>query len=187
MINIDLLPPEIKDEIKQSKMNKQILGFAVKMFLILLAYVILMGAYYFWFTNTLNAVTQRYTQEDKEVSKYGQVEEEAKKVADRLESVKKIEANTNHWSGAIGEIAKVVPSGVSLLSIDIKSVKNNRNQITGEAKSKTGVAALRDSMEKSEYFEFVDIESSITTEDKTAGNEYENFTLSFSLEKGALE
>lgn len=187
MINVNLLPPEIKAEIKQTKKNRQILGFFYKLFFLLVAFIILVGGFYYYFKTKLTVVTANLNAQENEIKKYGTLEEEAKKISDRLSTIKQIEGNSNTWSGVIDEIMKVVPSGVSLKSVKIDATSKNRNQFSGEALSKTQVASLRDSMEKSNKFQYVDIESSTTTEDAATKKESENFTISFSLEKEALK
>jgi Tfp pilus assembly protein PilN len=80
-----------------------------------------------------------------------------------------------------------MPNGAYLTSIKIDSDSKTRGQISGIANSKQTVAALRDALEKSPKFQYVDIESSKTQVDPVSSKDVENFTLSFSLEKGALK
>lgn len=187
MINVNLLPPEIKDEIAQSKKNRKVVLVLWKLLFIIIFYLVLIGGFYYWFSLNLKNTSEELTNKEKDIEKYGTLEQEAKNIADRLNTIKQIQADTFVWSGTIDEIMKVVPSGVSLKSIKIDSVSKNRNQITGDANSKTEVASLRDSLEKSDKFQYVDIEASTTVKDPSNNKELENFTISFSLEKGALK
>lgn len=187
MIKVNLLPPEIKDEITQSKKNRRVLVVLWKLIFIILIYFILLGGFYYWFSMNLKKTSEELTVKEEEIKKYGILEEEAKNIADRLNTIKQIQSNSNVWPGVIDEIMKIIPGGISLKSVKIDSVVKNRNQITGDANSKTEVASLRDSLEKSKKFQYVDIEASTTVKDPAGNKEYENFTISFSLEKGALK
>jgi type IV pilus assembly protein PilN len=187
MINVNLLPPEIRAEIDQQKKNGQVMSVFWKLIALTLTYLLIFGGFYYYFYSSSRTLSSELGTKEEEVKKYGTLEEEAKKVAERLNIIKQIQGNTNVWSGVIDEVMNVVPSGVSLKSIKIDSSAKNRNQISGEAVSKTLVASLRDSLEKSDKFEYVDIETSMTAEDPTKTKELENFTISFSLEKGALK
>jgi Tfp pilus assembly protein PilN len=186
MNNLNLLPTEIKEEIEQSKKNKQVLNaFASALGILLLVGAIFVGLN-FYFNMKLDQTNRTLTEKEKEVKKYGDIEDRAKKVTERIDTVKKIIDGTNIWSGVIEEIQKIMPGGISLTSIRIDSTANNRNQISGFAATKKEVAALRDAMEKSDKIEYVDIESSTTINDSALKREAENFTLTFSLSKGAL-
>jgi Tfp pilus assembly protein PilN len=187
MINVNLLPPDIKEEIAQTKKNGQIVKVFWKLIFLILIYLLLSGGFYYWFSLEQNKTANELAKKEEEIKKYGILEQEAKNIADRLNTIKQIQSNTFVWSGTIDEIMTVVPTGVSLKSVKIDSVNKNRNQITGDANTKTEVASLRDSLEKSNKFQYVDIEASTTIKDPAKNREYENFTISFSLEKGALK
>jgi Tfp pilus assembly protein PilN len=187
MINVNLLPPDIKAEIDQTKRNKRIMSAFWKVLVLFIAYLVIAGGFYYYFSLKEKDVSQNLAAKEEEIKKYGTLEEEAKKISERLGIIKKIEDNSYSWSGIIDEIMKVVPSGVSLKSVKIDSSSKSRNQISGEATSKTLVASLRDSLDKSDKFAYVDIETSTTVQDPAKGKEFENFTISFSLEKGALK
>jgi Tfp pilus assembly protein PilN len=186
MINVNLLPPEIKGQINQTKKNLSLLKIVGKVSLLFFTYSVVAVGFYLYFDASLSSIISEYNNKEGQIKEYGALEEIAKKVVERINTIKQIQDNTNAWSGLIDEITKVVPNGVSLKNIKIDSSSKNRNTITGNAISKTDVATLRDAMEKSTKFQYVDIESSTTTEDLSAKTEFESFTISFALEKGAL-
>lgn len=187
MINVNLLPPEKKEEIARTRMNLGLVKATAKTGAIFVAFALVLVGFYLYFQSALKAVSAEYINKEGQIKKYGALEEKAKKIAERVNTIKEISANTFIWSGVIDEITKIVPDGVSLKNIKIDSVSKNRNLLTGDANSKTAVAALRDAMEKSDKFQYVDIESSTTTKDLIKNTEYESFTISYSLEKGALK
>jgi Tfp pilus assembly protein PilN len=187
MINVNLLPPEIKAEIDQTKKNLSVLKVVGKVAALFLSYILIAIGFYFYFSTSLKTVVADYNNKEGQIKKYGALEEKAKKIAERINTIKQIQDNTNVWSGVIDEVTTVVPNGVSLSNIKIDSATKNRNTITGNATTKADVAALRDAMEKSAKFQYVDIESSATTKDPISNREFELFTISFTLEKGALK
>ena len=87
----------------------------------------------------------------------------------------------------MAEIHNVMPAGAYLVSIKLDSDSKVRDQIAGMARSKQDVAALRDAMDKSAKFEYVDIESSSTQYDSASQKDVENFTITFAITKGALK
>jgi Tfp pilus assembly protein PilN len=187
MINLNLLPPEIKEQQAQVKKNKQILNaFVYSIVALLFVGFAFLGLTYY-FNAKLENTNRELGEKEKSVKKYGDIEDRAKKVTERIDTVKRIIDGTNLWSSLIEEIQKIMPDGISLSSIRIDAAATNRNTISGYAVSKKEVAALRDAMEKSDKIEYVDIESSTTIFDSGLKREVENFSLTFSLSKGALK
>lgn len=187
MINVNLLPPDIKSEISQSKRNKEIRSLVWKVALVLLFVSAISVLTLLYFYSEKQSASGEFDEKTKAIKAFGNIEEKSKNLSDRINSVKMITAETNKWSGVIEELQKIIPSGIYLSSLRIDSTQNNRNQISGFAKSKNEVATLRDEMEKSSKFQYVDIESSTTSFDQTKKIDVETFTLSFSLEKGVLK
>lgn len=187
MISVNLLPPEMQAEIADSKKNRLVISALYQIIAVLIAALLLLGGFYYYFQTTLAAKKATYEQKTKTILRFGILEENARKIADKIDTIKKINDDGYRWSGIFDEINQIVPTGVSLNSIKIDTYNKARGQITGYAASKTHVAVLRDALEKSSKFQFVDIENSTTQEDPVTKREVESFTISFSLEKGALK
>lgn len=187
MINVNLLPPESKKEITQAKKNRTIRGVFLKTLLLLLLTLLISITAWYYFSQNLSRTSSELKNKEEQMTKYGTLEEKAKKVSERLDTIKQIEQNTNHWSSVIAEIQKVIPNGIYLNSVKIEEDPKTRSQISGFAQSKQEVATLRDAMDKSDKFRYVDIEVSTTAKDPLKKRDIESFTISFSLEKGALK
>lgn len=187
MINVNLLPPELKEEIAQAKKNAKSLSFLKKLFLVLVVIGFLIGLTFAFLNFQTKSVITQLTKEEKEIDKFGSLADNAKKISERLSTIKSIDQNTNKWSSVVEEIQKTVPEGVYLTQIKMDAAPKSRNQLAGSASSKKEVASFREAMEKSNKFEFVDIESSTTTLNQVTKKEAENFTITFSLSKEALK
>ena len=187
MINVNLLPEEIKSEINQSKKNRIVLAILYKTLGIIFFTAIIFAFFYSYFNIELNNAKESYGFKEKSLKEYGSLQESAQKIAEKINTIKKIEASSNDWSGTIDEINNIVPAGIYLNSIKLDSSAKTRGQITGRATSKNEVATFRDNLEKSQKFQYVDIESSTTQIDPLSKKEAENFTITLSLEKGALK
>lgn len=187
MNSINLLPPDIKESIAQKKKNGVILGLFYRSLLLAVFVLVITTGTYLYFQKNSQKVASELEVATQSVSGYGQLEEQAAKIADKLSAIKAIEAKLNHWSGTVAEIQKVMPTGVYLSKASLNSDNKVRGELSGFAKNKEGIAALRDAMEASTYFEYVDIESASTETNPKTGDDLESFVLSFSLEKGALD
>lgn len=187
MISVNLLPPEKKEEIAAAKRNGLVVSLLYRVVAVLITAMIVFGGFYYYFQTSLSREKNNYNQRVKTVERYGTLENTARKVADRLSTIKNINQESSHWSSLIEELNTVVPPGVTLSLIKMDTNASNRGQISGNSASKNNVAAFRDALEKSNKFQYVDIESSTTQEDPLTKREVENFTITFSLEKGALK
>lgn len=187
MINVNLLPDEIKTNLAQAKKNSAVTGLLYRILgLVVIAVVIFLG-FNFYFEQDLKQQKFLYEQTQQKISGYGELQESARRVAEKLTTIKKIKATNSVWSGLIEEVNKVVPAGIYLNSVKVDSNIKIRGQLTGFGISKNEVATFRDNLEKSDKFEFVDIEKSTTQIEPTSKKEIENFTITLSIEKGALK
>lgn len=187
MNSINILPPEIKQEIQQAKRNSKAVSYLFRSIL-LSGIVILISISTFLFLNySLKKANDNLGQKEEEITKFGSLETQAKNIADRIASIRNITNASNKWSEVIGEIQNIMPSGIYLRTVKMDDAVKGRGQMTGIARTKNEIASLRELMEKSKKFEFVDIEMSSTTEDLRTKSPIETFTISFSLEKGALK
>lgn len=187
MNSINLLPPDIKSGLEQKKKNlliKNILVKAVWAFLFTVSVTI--GAW-FYLNYSAGNIDSEMAANEEAISKFGTLENKAKKAADKISTVKKIEGNLNHWENIVAEIQRVMPTGTYLSRVSLNSDSKIRATMTGFAKSKENIASLRDALENSEYFRYVDIDSAATQSDPRTDTEVETFTISFSFEKGALD
>jgi Tfp pilus assembly protein PilN len=187
MNSINLLPKTIKEEIAQTKKNRRARSYLVKTLFLLTLTILVSLALYMYFHEIDSRLSEKVATKQEEINNLGNFEGEAKLLSGRLNTITKIIKNeTNYWSGTLEEITKVMPSGAYLTSLSLSPDAAARNRITGFASSKNIVAALRSSMDSSDKFEFVDIESSVLTEDSETKKEAENFVITFSLAKGVL-
>jgi hypothetical protein len=187
MNSINLLPPDIKSSLEQKRKNVIVLSiFRKSLWILLLISGIIVGTWFYLESSARN-VDNELAKGNEAIAAFGNLETQAKKVSEKITAVKKIEAGLNSWEGVVAEIQKVMPSGTYLSRMSLDSNSKNRATMTGYAKNKQNIASLRDALENSDYFEFVDIESASTENNPRTGVDIETFTLSFSLEKGALD
>jgi Tfp pilus assembly protein PilN len=187
MINVNLLPPEIKAEIAQSKRNRKMLGYFRTTLLILVLAALPIATSWYFLNQQIKASETLLSKSKERMAFYEAGAAKAAKVNQKVNTIKKILDANYKWSGLIMEIQSVTPDSVTLSNIKIDPSPKNRNVISGTAATKKAVAELRDLMEQSEKFDYVDIESSVVGTDPTTRKEGELFTITFSLKPGALK
>lgn len=187
MTKINLLPPKIKKDIELKKKNREAVLNLTKVLFSLVAATII-GSIVWWHLNSKIKLSEEILQNvSQSIEKYGNLEQEAKKTADKIDKIDKIEKNLDHWSPLMREIQELIPQDTTLTKLSISTDPKVRCEIIGYAKDKASISALRDNMENSDYFEYVDIVNTTTESPSGEKTERENFNIGFSLEKGALD
>ncbi len=159
MIRLNLLPPNIKDDIAYSKKNAAIFEFFTKLiacFVGLLTFVGVIG--YIVYTNQQIAKEEKVATEA-QLASWKNTEIDAKDFADRLNLVDKIRLDKIDWELVFAELAKSTPVNVKLASYDFSNNKTDRVGLTGFALSNTDIGTFRELLSKSALFQYVDIES----------------------------
>lgn len=187
MSNINLLPDEIKEDIAQAKKNKKTRKYFVKSILMLFSVILFSGVLFLYLQSEIKRTARDLEIKNSDIENFGNLEAEATVLSKRLATIGNIKDELNHWSDTIKELRMILPSGSYLTSVSIEEDKKARNRLSGFADSKAIVASIRNSMEKSEKFEYVDIESSSSVLNPISQEFEENFIITFSLSKDALE
>jgi len=183
MIRLNLLPPEIKEDIAYAKKNAALYQLLIKLFALFVVMAAVVGVVgYVTYTN------QKIAEEEKNVSEsqlasWKNTEKDAKDFASRLNLVSKISADKLDWQLVINELAAATPANVKLLSFDFTTTTGtNRVGLTGQALSNTDIGTFRELLSKSKLFQYVDIESTSAASDSTnSGRKVISFKITMNL------
>jgi len=159
MIRLNLLPPEIKEDIAYAKKNAALYQLLIKLvagFVVMVAVVSVVG--YIVYTNQQIAREERSVAEA-QLASWKNTEKDAKSFAERLNLVDKIRSEKLNWTLIFAEIEKSMPSNVKLSAFDFTNNAKDRVGITGYAISNTDIGTFREILSKSKLFQFVDIEN----------------------------
>lgn len=187
MSKINLLPAEYKKDIEQAKANGKILNTLARVSWLFVGLVLVYLVTLFLMNQTLAAKTRELKENEAQVNGFGNLEEKSKKISERLTNIRTIDRKSPKWSTVISEIQRVMPSGIRLTKVKMDNQTKSRGNMSGYAATKKNVADLRNLMERSEKFKYVDIDSAGTVEDPETKKEVESFNISFTLEEGALK
>jgi Tfp pilus assembly protein PilN len=159
MIRLNLLPPNMKENIEYGKKNAAIFQLLIKLiagFVVMVAVVGLVG--YVVYMNQKVATEEKETAEA-QLASWKTTERDAKDFANRLNLVDKIRGEKIDWPLVFSELAKSVPANVKLTSYDFTNNKVERVDLSGFAISNTDIGTFREILSKSNLFQYVDIES----------------------------
>jgi len=181
MIDINLIPPNIKEEIRLSKANRKTLGYFWKSFFITLFICTLFVSAHIYFTYELSSKIPKQKKAEEKLEEYAQTEAKAKSATQKINKIKKIDDSRYIWSNLLTEVEKITPANVKVLTMNLDSEKKSRASLRGSTLTKKDVADFRTILESSNYFEFVDI-------DNTQNNgDTENFDISLTISESALK
>jgi len=187
MVNINLLPPEIKLRIKKGKQSANI-------FSICLVAVVLIGVGGIVLSSLKSAILQPQldstkSQVDKanaDLGNFDKLEAQALFINDRAKIAKTIEEKRAVWSQALQDLINSVPQDVQFLSLAIDLDKSPNFVLQGNTTSEREVILFKDKLENSKFFKDVSFKSSSKTEGTTEGNIL-SFTLEFNIEQYSAE
>lgn len=169
MIRLNLLPPELKEDIIYAKKNAAIYQLLIKLvagFVIMATVVAVVG--YITYTNQKIAEEEK-TVAEQQLASWNNTEKDARDFSERLNLVMKIRGDKPNWQLVINELANSTPANVKLTSFDFTSNKENRVSLTGTALSNTDIGTFRELLSKSKLFQYVDIENTSAGVDNTNG------------------
>lgn len=160
MIDINLLPLEIK---LKSKMAKESANFAITMlsfFAIIGVLVIALFITEMIYKTNLDNTLSKITTEEKKPLAYEDIKSKTLFIKDRVMDLSSLKNKKNQWSLNLQELTKIVPDSITLkdFSVDIKA--NPSIKIQGLASENTSAMLLKEQLEASNYYKDVYLESS---------------------------
>jgi Tfp pilus assembly protein PilN len=112
----------------------------------------------------LQQLTTQKTQVESQAALFLDTEKKAKTLSTQLESLKKAQGQTTHWSSVLTELQSVTPPGVAIQSISIKDPGSSSTKVstdvTGSASSRRSLGEFQLALSTSKYFKSVEIQSS---------------------------
>jgi type IV pilus assembly protein PilN len=161
MITINLLPTKRKPPKKITELQQQLVLGAL---ILVLAGI---GFWYFW--TQLNsriemlqkdkaAAEARVREQDNMLKAVKTVEEERKKVADKIGVIEQLKKNQGSLVRLLDELSKALPQGVNLRSL---SEKNNQVDIDGTAFTNNDIVRFVDNLKASPYFTDVFLQETV--------------------------
>lgn len=154
---INLLPPQIKTQLKYSKLNRQLIYYVWVLVALIGLIIVMFGITLFLIRREIGITKEKLAAQEQSIKAYGDIEKEAKDLADRLKAISNVQKNQNHFSEVMSEIATLTPADVSIINLQIDSEKNTAN-LTAESSNYASAAGLRNLLAKSQRFANVDID-----------------------------
>lgn len=196
MININLLPEEIRENIDYSKKNKKLLKYFRTLIVMCLLFLSSFAFFYVFLTKNNNYFLEKIKESENNINEYKSVFDDAKKLDEKVKVIEKIKENYHFWSKLNYALNRTVPGGLYIETLEpldksllIPSEKNivakNDNikfKITGYSKTKNDIGLFRDALSDQEGLQIVNVE---TAKEDTPGKN--GFSITLFLNKTAVE
>jgi len=170
MIRLNLLPPELKENIEYSKKNARLYQMFLKTlagFAVLAGLMVIVGSVVYY--REIGATEEREVAKN-QLAAWSNVEKDAKDFSERLTLISTLKKDDLSWSLIFSEMASSTPPNIRLASYDFNNNVKERVTITGYAVSNADIGKYRELLSSSKLFKFVDIESITQGNDPAAAN-----------------
>lgn len=163
MVNINLVPEEIKDKIVQARYSANVFSIClVVVFLVIVLGVLAYAANSMVLEPGLAGVKEDIAQNTQELAAYTALENKALFLNDRAKVAIEIEQKRPLWSQIIQGLINSVPQEVQFASITADTLKSPNFVLEGFAKDERDIISFKDKLEASEFFKNVAFKSAST-------------------------
>lgn len=191
---INLLPVEIKRDIKAARLNVILRRYILIVIVALMAMMLVCAGAYLILKNSQSSSLSTNTENIKKAKEYNEVKKHGDEYRQNLSVAKQIFDNSTNYTNLIFTIASLVPKGVTIDSITLSSTSlANQNLFLGHAKSFDLANQTKDSFQKKVNDDkealFTDVHfENLTQDTSSAANDYPvSFVLSVKFNMKALK
>lgn len=184
MININLVPPKIKDKIKKAKKTANIFGIAlvVVIFISVLS-VLARAADYMVLKPALVDANKQLEKSQDELKTFLSLQNQAATINDRISIANTIEEKRARWSQITQDLINSVPQNIQFVSLQADAEKSPNFVLQGNANSEREIITFKNKLETSNFFKNIAFKSSSTSNLSTETEKSITFSLEFDLSK----
>ena len=186
MININLLPPEIKTKIRIKKQAANVFSICLVVVIVFVVIIVLFKAFQeTFFKSRLDGLQSEIQKASSDLASYKDLEKQAAFLNNRSQLATQIEKENPYWSVILPDLINSVPSNVQLTNLMVDLSKTPNFVLQAVTTNEREAIKFKEKLESSKFFKDVAFKSaSITTGNQAdpAAHEQLNFNLEFNLE-----
>ena len=188
MININLLPPEIKLKIKKGRQSANIFAICLVVIVVLIvAGVVLSSLKSAILQPQFEGAKTQIDKANSDLENFNKLEAQALFINDRAKIAKTLEEKRPVWSQILQDMINSVPQDVQFVSLAVDLDKSPNFVLQGNTTSERQVILFKDKLENSKFFKDAAFKSSSKTEGQPGQTNLLSFTLEFNLEQYSAE
>jgi len=156
MIELNLLPPQEKDELKLERLYRWLIFYCSSVVLIILFFIAFLTLIWLFIIIQLKSYTANL--ESTKTSFQGQsIENQQKLITDfnrQLNKIDQIQNNHKYYSTILMRLSTLIPSGIRIDAFVVD--EQGKCTLTGYAQKRSQLLLLKEALEKSSFFENID-------------------------------
>lgn len=186
MININLLPPELKMKRIEAKRNASLISICIIGIIVTIVVGIIAKSLESNFGSYLGTTKGNIEKDSATLNQYQDLQNMALLINDRWQTAQTVNKNRVFWSVVLQDMINSVPVNVQIENVAIKTDKTPNFVLQGNTTSEREIIKFKEKLEASSYFKNVSFKSSSlqtqTQTQTTPATPKLEFTLEFDLE-----
>jgi len=183
MININLLPPELKLKRIEAKRNASLIGICLVIVLVVAVIAVIGRSLEATVKDRLSAAKSEVEKNTGQLEESKDLENLALLINDRAKTTDTINKTRVIWSQVIQELANSAPADVQFDNLTANSEKSPNFILQGNTTTEREIIKFKEKLENSPVFKNVNFKNSSLQTDSTTQTQKLKFTLEFDLEK----
>jgi Tfp pilus assembly protein PilN len=155
---INLLPPQIKQEMRYSRFNATLIGYVkiIATVCLLLAGALLGGRYYL--NQKIEAANAHVKDAEKQITDYKPLRDKATQLSSRVNSIITVQKSQARFSELLNDLGEFMPQGTSISSITLTGDDTKPVRLVVAAVDYKTALSFRDNITRSKRISAADIE-----------------------------
>lgn len=187
MININLLPPELKLKRLNAKKNASLVSICIVVILVVVVIAILGKSFASTIDAHLATTKNDIEKNNSMLDQYQELKDTALFINDRWSATQKIDETRVYWSQVLQDLINSVPKNVQFENVVVQIDKSPNFVLQGNTTTEREIIKFKEKLENSIFFKNVAFKSASLTADTQTKAETLSFTLEFDLESKSAE
>lgn len=187
MININLLPPELKLQRIAAKRNASLISICIVIVLIVAVLGIISRSFQSNMETYLSNTKGNIDKASGQIDQYQDLQDLALFINDRWQAAQELNKNHVFWSQVLQELSNSAPTDVQFEGLTMNSGKSPNFVLQGNTTTEREIIKFKDKLEASLFFKNVAFKSSNISTDQTNTTQKLEFSLEFDLEQKQVQ
>ena len=158
-MTINLLPPQIKEQLAYSKRNIHLRRYVVLLALVAVSLASLIAGVYWYSGQQVDRLSQTLSDRQKQRSAYKDTEAKLQSLQSSVGLIEKLFTEKTQFSSVLGDLAAVLPSGTYIDSISLTGDDKKPLKLLVTADTLTQAGLVRNALLESTRISDIDIQS----------------------------
>lgn len=154
---INLLPPQLKEDLRYAKVNAWLIDYVRLLILAGLTLGVAFLGTDFYLQKQLSNVDAQVAEKQATIRQYSKIEKAASAANTRLEAIKQVSDQRTHFAELIDALSAVMPKGVVLQQLSLTGDESRPVAIDYQANSYQAAVSMRDALLLSPKVQAADI------------------------------